>query len=98
MPKPSFLRRMSVKIAHDNEVGAQKALLEELFNDFYHSRRSVYAFNFVRGIFFGLGSVLGGTLVIAVIIWILSLLGAAFPPLDGLFDGLSNKIEPPSSQ
>ena len=30
--------------------------------------------NFVRGIFFGVGSVLGGTVVIAMIIWVLSLL------------------------
>lgn len=28
--------------------------------------------NFVRGIFFGLGSVLGGTVVVALIVWAMS--------------------------
>lgn len=57
----------------DQVRGAQKSLLEELFNDFYAERRKIYKVNFFRGIFFGLGSVLGGTLVLAVLIWILSL-------------------------
>ncbi len=30
--------------------------------------------NFVRGVFFGFGSVLGGTIVIAIVVWVLSLL------------------------
>jgi hypothetical protein len=53
--------------------GAQKTLLEELFNDFYAERRKIYKVNFFRGIFFGLGSVLGGTIVLTIFIWILSL-------------------------
>lgn len=62
------------KIKKDNEVGARHAILEDLFYDFNKSRRQVYGTNFVRGIFFGVGSVLGGTIVIAVVIWLLSLL------------------------
>ena len=62
------------KVKKDNEAGARRAILEDLFYDFNSSRKQVFAMNFFRGIFFGLGSVLGGTIVIALIVWILSLL------------------------
>lgn len=47
--------------------------MEELFYDFHRNRKQVYMMNFVRGIFFGLGSVLGGTVVVALIVWLLAL-------------------------
>lgn len=68
------MKRVAQKVKKDNEVGARRAILEDLFYDFHSSRRQVYAMNFVRGIFFGFGSVLGGTLVVALVIWMLSLL------------------------
>jgi hypothetical protein len=60
----------SVKDAQAKD--AQKAFMEELFNDYYLNRGAVYKMNFVRGLFFGLGSVLGGTVVISLLVWILS--------------------------
>jgi len=59
-------------LTHDQRMGARRTLLEELFNDFYDDRRNIYKMNFFRGIFFGLGSVLGGTVVVALVVWILS--------------------------
>lgn len=67
-----MVKKVLKKIKKDNEVGARRAILEDLFYDFHKSRREVYAMNFFRGVFFGLGSILGGTLVIALIVWILS--------------------------
>lgn len=61
------------KIKADNERGARQAVLEDLFYDFHRSRQQVYWMNFFRGIFFGVGSVLGGTLLVALIIWVLNL-------------------------
>ena len=60
------------KIARHERMNARRAIFEELFNDFYDDRRNIYRMNFFRGIFFGLGSVLGGTVVVAIIVWILS--------------------------
>lgn len=60
------------KVKSDNERGSRHALIEELFYDFNRSRAEVYLMNFVRGIFFGLGSVLGGTVLIALLVWLLS--------------------------
>lgn len=62
------------KINKDNENGARRAVLEDLFYDFNLKRRQVYWINFVRGVSFGVGSVLGGTIVISIVIWLLSLL------------------------
>jgi hypothetical protein len=66
------VKKVTNKVKKDNEVGARRAILEDLFYDFHSSRRQVYTMNFIRGVFFGLGSVLGGTLVIAFVVWILS--------------------------
>lgn len=62
------------KVKKENELGARRAILEDLFYDFHSSRRQIYTMNFFRGVFFGLGSILGGTIVIALVLWILSLL------------------------
>lgn len=56
----------------DNENGARKDAIEDIFYDFNRSRVQIYKMNFVRGIFFGFGSVLGGTVVIALLLWLLT--------------------------
>jgi len=58
----------------NQEQGARRAVLEDLFYDFNSSRAQVYKMNFFRGIFLGFGTVIGGTLVVALIVWILTLL------------------------
>lgn len=49
-----------------------EAGLNDVFDNIYRKRKTIYAVNFVRGVFFGIGSALGGTVVIAMILWILS--------------------------
>ena len=90
----NLYKRFKASAADNAEAGARKTLLEELFYDFNRSRVQVYKLNFVRGIMFGAGSVIGGTVVIALIVWILSLLGAFIPPLGDFFDGLSQTLAP----
>lgn len=68
------VKKVKQKVERDNEVGARRAILEDLFNDFNKSRVQVYKMNFFRGLFFGLGSVLGATIVVAFVVWLLSLL------------------------
>lgn len=58
----------------DNKQLVNDAVAEELFNTMYQNKWKIYWLNFFRGIFFGFGSILGGTLVIAALAWILSLL------------------------
>lgn len=69
-----MIKKAVHKVKTDNENGARKAILEDLFYDFHKSRRQVYVMNFFRGVSFGVGSILGGTVVIALLIWLLNLL------------------------
>lgn len=66
------MSKIKTKLKTDNENGARKAILEDLFYDFHKSRKQVYGMNFIRGLFFGVGSVIGGTIVIGILIWLLS--------------------------
>lgn len=87
------LQKAADKIKTDNERGARTALIEELFQDFHRNRRQVYWFNFVRGIFFGLGTALGGTLVLALIIWILVHVGSLVPGLHDFIQSLTHVLQ-----
>ncbi len=60
------------RVKQEAELGARRAVLEDLFYDFHASRHQVYAMNFFRGVFFGVGTVIGGTLVVALVVWLLS--------------------------
>jgi len=64
--KKSASAKISDKIKVDNERGARQGIIEDLFVDFNRSKSQVYWMNFFRGIFFGIGSVLGGALIIAL--------------------------------
>lgn len=88
-----MVKKVARKIKDDQEVASRKQLLEELFTDFNRSRAQIYKINFVRGLFFGLGSVLGGTIIVAILIWILSMVAQHIPPLHDAVDGLTQTIE-----
>lgn len=80
----------------DNErIGARRAMLEELFNDLYDDRRNIYLMNFIRGIMFGMGSVLGGTLLLALTIGVLSQFVDWFPVFGDFINGIINAMNRP---
>jgi hypothetical protein len=64
--------KLKEKVKSDNERGARQNLIEDLFYDFNRSKAQVYRMNFIRGIFFGFGTLLGGTILVAILVWILS--------------------------
>lgn len=73
------------RVKSDNERGARQAILEDLFYDFHRNRSQVYWMNFIRGVFFGFGSVLGATVVVAFIIWVLGQFTGLFPSFIGQY-------------
>lgn len=91
--KKNFFARLRENVQHNNERGARESVLEDLFYDFNRSRVKIYKMNFVRGIFFGAGSVIGGTVVIALLAWLLSLLGHVIPPLGHFFDDIGHVLQ-----
>lgn len=80
------------QIKHDQAMGARRTIIEEMFNDYYKDRRNIYKVNFFRGIFFGLGSVLGATVVVALIVWALSLF-VNLPGIGQTFQQAQNSLE-----
>lgn len=97
-----FARKSNKHEAKPSEVkkegDARRALLEELFYDFHQNRRQVYWMNFVRGVFFGFGSLLGGTIVVAIVVWVLAQVVGLFPePVKDAVDSLSSSIHQPKS-
>lgn len=79
MVKKPAKKPLVKKVLDDQERGARVGLIEDLLSDVYTRRRQIYWMNFVRGIFFGFGSLLGGTVLIAILVWILSSIGAVVP-------------------
>ncbi len=74
-------KKIVKKIKTDNENGARVAVIEDLFYDFHRNRFQVYWMNFVRGLFFGFGSAIGATVIVAAIIWILANIAGLFPSI-----------------
>lgn len=55
-----------------NDLDLRKAL-EVLFASEYINHHKLYFHNFIRGIFFGAGGVIGATVLIGLFIWVISL-------------------------
>jgi hypothetical protein len=72
MTERNIVKKATQEIKKGNEREARMSLIEDLFYDFNRSRAEVYKMNFIRGIFFGLGTVIGGTVIVAVALWLLS--------------------------
>ncbi|OYX40837.1 hypothetical protein B7Y94_06055 [Candidatus Saccharibacteria bacterium 32-49-12] len=70
----NFMARLKKPGLKSTEDSARKKTLEELFYDFNRSKTTIYHMNFVRGLFFGFGTVIGGSLMVALAVWLLSLL------------------------
>ena len=89
----NIFTRISQRSRDDNEKGSRQALLEELFNDFNRNRYEIYKINFFRGIFFGFGSLLGGTMLIVLLVWVLNLTGQLVPSVAGFIDQILNVMQ-----
>lgn len=85
-------KKVSKAAEAKTEQAARRKLIEELFYDFHSSRKQVYKINFVRGLLFGLGSVLGGTVLVAIVVWILSLF-VDWPGIGDFLERFLNTLE-----
>ena len=59
----SKLKKIRDKKLAQEDLTAEEQILDDIFYDLYRNRGRVYKVNFFRGIFFGLGTFLGGTVV-----------------------------------
>lgn len=56
------------------EAKQAKKALEVLFASDYVNKRKLYKENFVRGLMFGSGTIIGTAIILTIILWFLSLL------------------------
>ena len=75
MPKKdkSLTEKVKIKIEKDTEESLRFAIIENFFNNYSLNTWRIYKVNFFRGLFFGTGSIIGGTVGIAFLVWFLSL-------------------------
>jgi len=86
-------KKSVVQSIKDDQLNyAPQAFLEDLYENYYNRRREIYFMNLFRGIFFGFGSVIGGTIVVALLLWVLSALEFV-PFVDGLVDGAQKSLQ-----
>lgn len=86
------VKEVAASIKEDQVKGAPRAMLEDLFEDYYKHRKQLYLMNLIRGVFFGFGSVVGGTLVVALLLWLLSALHYV-PFLDGIVESAEQSLQ-----
>ena len=73
------LKKIRDKKLAKEDLNAEEQVLEDLFYDLYRNRGRVYKTNFFRGIFFGLGTFIGGTVVVAIVVFILTWISSLLP-------------------
>lgn len=86
MPKESSAKPLKKELSKHQKL--KRDLMDDLFNDYYRERWRIYKINFVRGIFFGLGTFIGGTVIIALVILLLGWLANTFPEFSTFFQWL----------
>ena len=70
MPKKdkSLTEKVKIKIEKDTEESLRFAIIENFFNNYSLNTWRIYKVNFFRGLFFGTGSIIGGTVGIAFLV------------------------------
>lgn len=67
-------------------------MVESIFESGYADRNKTYKMSFIKGVLGGLGGVIGATVVVAILLWILSLLGNV-PFLDRITENVQDTVE-----
>lgn len=78
-------------IQKEHQADVAKAL-EVLFTSEYIDKKKLYLNNFVRGMFFSAGGIIGATAVIALLLWLLSLFDT-LPLVGPLFENTQETIK-----
>lgn len=79
--KSNMVSRTTAPMAAEKDLteGQRQAVREMLESVYATNKWHIVRVNFLRGIAFGLGTFIGGTIVIAIVIWILSRTVDLFP-------------------
>lgn len=87
---------MAQKITSKQADEAAKAL-EALFASSYVDKKKLYIANFWRGIFFSIGTIVGATIVISLLLWLLSFFQEV-PLIGPVVENVTNTVQQAETQ
>jgi hypothetical protein len=85
------MARQKPTLTKDEAKAASKAL-EVLFTTEYVSKTELYKANFIRGIFFSIGTVIGAAFIVTLLLWLLSAFERV-PLIAPVVDNIQNSIQ-----
>jgi hypothetical protein len=83
------MKKQKTELEKQQELGQR---LQEFYDLGYVNRRRSLGFSFLKGLASGAGVFIGGTLVITLFVWMLSLFDQV-PFLDGLIRAIKSSLE-----
>lgn len=75
-----------------NEYEQLGRVVTSIFESGYLDKKQAYKTSFIKGVIGGLGGVIGATVVVALLVWVLSLFGHV-PLVGRLTDTLHNTVQ-----
>lgn len=84
--------KKTAKKTPDIDEKAAVQALEYLLAAGYVSKKRLYVENFLRGIFFSAGSIIGAAIVVTILLWVLSLLDSV-PFLSDIVENAQRSLE-----
>lgn len=84
--------KKQIKKVHDIDEKAAVQALEYLLAAGYVSKKRLYIENFMRGIFFSAGSIIGAAIVVTILLWVLSLLDSV-PFINDIVENAQRSLE-----
>lgn len=88
MPKSQKPKKQSKKVDYE-ELGK---MLENIYESGYVDHNRAYKTSFFKGVVSGFGGVLGATVLVGLVLWILSLLGHV-PLLDRVVNNIRQTVQ-----
>lgn len=89
--KPKVTAKLDRETYEQLGKAVEATLVKDYIELLHSTPRQIWS-AFVRGIFMGLGSVIGATLVVALLLWLLALFGT-FPVIGDFFRSLGGSLQ-----
>lgn len=83
---------MDRKIPDNKRYEQLGRMLENIYQTGYIDKNQMYKMSFVKGLLSGVGGVLGATLVVAFLLWVLSLFDS-IPFIGPVIDSIRDTVE-----
>lgn len=92
LDKLMFWKKQPVSKTKKAQAEEVARAVQMIVDSGYSSEGRIYRINFIRGIFVGMGSAVGGIIALTFILWVLSLF-SELPIFGGIVETIQNTID-----